>query len=278
MSERTQHEPLPSMSEHVITRIGIHLGTDDCHPDLHLHVTPSVLDPDGHVTFGVLGAFVDLASSQTTGVAVGRPFVHSDIAVHRLAAPADDLLVATGSVVRLGGRTGVVEVDVADGGGRRVAHSSQQIVFMGPPPDRATGTASEFRRAFLAWFDGTTRLEVALADELGMRGGTTADGAPAWWMPHTARTRNGFGGLHGGVAAGLVDAAAAGLVAATTGRAARTRSAALRYPVPGKAGPFRADPAVLGHDGDTVLVRVAVVDEGADDALVVLADTSVSVG
>ena len=128
-----------------------------------------------------------------------------------LGGPADDLLVATGSVVRLGGRTGVVEVDVADGSGRRVAHSSQQIVFMGPPPDRATGTASEFRRAFLAWFDGTTQLGVPLADELGMRGGTTGDGAPAWWMPHTARTRNGFGGLHGGVAAGLVDAAAAGL-------------------------------------------------------------------
>lgn len=278
MSERKLHEPVPGLSEHVITRLGIHAGGGDCGPALHLHLAPSVLDADGHVAFGVLGAFVDLASSQPDGITVGRPFVHADIAVHRLARPTDDLLVARATAVRLGGRTGVIEVDVVDGAGERVAYSSQQVVFMGPPPEVVPHGMSEFHRVFMARFDGTNRLDGPLLDVLGVRAGTTDAGAPAWWMPHTERTRNGFGGLHGGVAAGLVDAAAAGAISSVTGGPARTRSAALRYPVPGTAGPFRADPVILGHDDTDALVRVAVVDEGADDALVVLADATVAHG
>jgi uncharacterized protein (TIGR00369 family) len=280
MSERRVHEPVQAMSRHVVTGIGIHIEADDCAPGLHLHLWPGLFDGDGHVAFGVLGAFVDLASSQTPGVVLTRPLVHADIAVHRLARPQGDLLFARTSAARVGGRTAIVEVDVTDAAGNRVAFSSQQLVFMGPPPagSPARLDRSEFRRAFLARFDGTGRLEAPLLEALGVRAGLTGEGTPAWWMPNTDRSQNGFGGLHGGVATALVDVAAAGAVADATGSPARTRSASLRYLVPGTVGPFRADPVVLGSDGGRSLVRVAVVDEGADDTVFIVAEADVGPG
>jgi uncharacterized protein (TIGR00369 family) len=284
MSERKVHEPIQAMSRHVVTSIGIHIEDEACAPGLHLHLSPGLFDDDGHVAFGVLGSFVDLASSQADGVTMTRPLVHADIGLHRLARPQGELLLARTTTARVGGRTAVVEVDVTDETGTRVGYSSQQLVFMGPPPARSSGPSpsplgrSEFRRAFLSRFDGTGTLDAPLLEALGVRAGLTGEGAPAWWMPNTGRSQNGFGGLHGGVATALVDVAAAGVVAHATGSPARTRAASLRYLVPGTAGPFRADPVVLGTDGDRSLVRVAVVDEGAGDQVIVLAEAHVGPG
>lgn len=280
MSERKVHEPVQAMSRHVVTGIGVHIEDEECAPGLHLHLSPNLMDADGHVAFGVLGAFVDLASSQTPGILLTRPLVHADIAVHRLARPQGDLLFAHPAAARVGGRTAVVEIDVTDGTGARVGFSSQQLVFMAPPPPVSSTPLdrSEFRRAFLARFDGTGTLDAPLLEMLGVRAGLTGDGTPAWWMPNTDRSQNGFGGLHGGVATALVDVAAAGLVAERTGAPARTRSASLRYLVPGTAGPFRADPVVLATEGDRSLVRVTVVDEGANDEPIILAETDVTPG
>jgi acyl-coenzyme A thioesterase PaaI-like protein len=94
-------------------------------------------------------------------------------------------------------------------------------------------------------------------------------------LPDRRTAAPGFGGLHGGVTTALVDAAATGLVAGREGRPARTLSTALRYIEPGLRGPFRADPSIVGLADGEALVRVPLVDEGADDVLIVLAEARV---
>jgi acyl-coenzyme A thioesterase PaaI-like protein len=298
MSEPRIHEPVGAMSRHVLTQIGAH-ADDGCAEGLHLHLGPTLFDTDGHVTFGVLGAFCDLASSEPDGISIGRPFVHGDIGVHRVARPVGDILFARTTTARLGGRTAVVEVELVDGTGARVAYGSQQIVFVGPPPDQSPRGRAAFQRAFLSMFGGQVTLPGPLREVLGIAAGTGPGGVPAWRMPSSPLSRNGFGGLHGGVSTALVDVAACDLatgvrpgvapsadaaphavpsvaVAAPAAAPARTVAASLRYLRPGTTGPFRAEPEVVGVDGDQALVRVPIVDEGADDRLIILGEARVA--
>ena len=55
--------PSFELSDHVIGKIGVHAPSrdDPCGPGMHLHVTPVLLEPDGHLDFGVLGVFLDIA-------------------------------------------------------------------------------------------------------------------------------------------------------------------------------------------------------------------------
>jgi acyl-coenzyme A thioesterase PaaI-like protein len=280
MSEERIHEPVGMMGRHVLTQVGAH-ADDSCVEGLHLHLGPALFDTDGQVTFGVLGAFLDLASSQPEGIPLGRPFVHADMTTHRLAAPQGELLLARTAAARIGGRTAVVEVELVDEVGVRVAYSSQQLTFMGAPPRQSTEGRAAFRRMFLSMFRGEVSLPGPLNDVLGIEPVPGPGGAPAWRMPHRDLSRNGFGGLHGGVANALVDAAASGVVAGNArggaGESAGCLSAALRYLVPGTAGPFRADPTILGVEDGQALVRVAIVDEGAEEKLIILAEARVRV-
>ena len=285
MSEPRIHEPVGALGRHVLTRIGAHHGGDGCVEGLHMHLGPTLFDPDGFVTFGVLGAFLDLCSSEPDGIFVGRPFVHGDMGVHRLARPQGDVLRARTTAARIGGRTAVVEAELLDDAGARVAYGSQQLVFMGPPVREAPRGDAAFHRAFLSLFRGEVTLQGPLHGVLGIEQVTGPGGGPAWRMPHADLSRNGFGGLHGGVTTALVDAAATGLVAESAsasggadGRPARTVSTALRYLEPGLKGPFRADPTIVGLADGEALVRVPLVDEGADDVLIVLAEARVRLG
>jgi uncharacterized protein (TIGR00369 family) len=281
MSEQRIHEPVGMMGRHVLTHIGAH-ADDSCVEGLHLHLGPALFDADGQVTFGVLGAFLDLCSSQPEGIPIGRPFVHADMGTHRLAVPRGEMLLARTTAARIGGRTAIVEVELVDEVGVRVAYGSQQLVFMGPPPAQSAEGRAAFHRMFLSMFRGEVSLPGPLNDVLGIEQVPGPDGGAAWRMPHQDLSRNGFGGLHGGVANALVDAAATGAVARDVpggaGVPARSLSAALRYLVPGTAGPFRADPTVLGVEEGEALVRVAIVDEGADEKLIILAEARVRVG
>ena len=57
-------EPRPDLTfthpmvENVVSKIGIHATEpgDPCGSGMHLHLSPALLDDDGHVDFGVLGS------------------------------------------------------------------------------------------------------------------------------------------------------------------------------------------------------------------------------
>lgn len=90
-------------------------------------------------------------------------------------------------------------------------------------------------------------------------------------MPLGPISRNGFGGLHGGVAFSLV-AEAASLAAGSLVGPVEVKSALLRYLVPADVGPIRATSTVMPQDDGSVHVRVAVRDLGRDGELCILGE------
>lgn len=268
------------MAGHVLGRLGIHATDkgDPCGDGMHLHLAPPLLDDDGHVDFGVLGVFLDMACSQA-GLQGG--FLHADISVHRIGKPQGTKLLVDARVARRGGRSAVVHIDVHDDLGVRVAYSCQQIRIATPrpmaegAPEPTPEQRAAMHRSFMERFNGECTLDGPLHDSLDLRATTDATGAPVWTMPLTPSSRNGFGGLHGGVAFSLVGDAAAGGAAAAGFSGAKTTSALLRYLAPGLVGPFRAVPEVMPQADGDAFVRVEVFDEGADDLLIVLGEVHV---
>lgn len=271
MSEQPGVEPRHPMADHVINQIGLHAPDPEgpCGDRLHLHLSPMVLEDDGHVDFGVLGVFCDMASSQAVDMG---PFVHADISINRIARPAGTRLFATADALRAGKRTTIVHLEIIDDTGVCVAESTQQIVMMKPSPEMAAamhdGDREAWRRRFMAAFDGECRLDGRLHDIIGIERG---DDGETCRMALSAASRNGFGGLHGGVAFDLVTEAAVG-AAAEAGIAAHPVGALLRYLAPAIAGPFRAVPTAHPRDDGSMFVLVAVHDEGQDDQLCIVGE------
>ena len=271
-------EPSPDLTfthpmvENVVSKIGIHATEpgDPCGSGMHLHLSPALLDDDGHVDFGVLGVFFDMACSQA---GLNSPFLHQDISVHRIDKPTGTKLLVDARVARRGGRSAVIQIDVHDDLGTRVAYSCQQLRLAPNAEEHDLEAMQVFRDAFFRQFDGVCRLPGRLHDTLGLSRGER-EGKQVWWLPLGPTSINGFGGLHGGVAFSLVGDAAAGAAAHEFG-AAKTTSALVRYLAPGLGGPFRAEPMVMPQaDGDAI-VRVEVFDEGADDLLIIIGEAHV---
>lgn len=274
MGAVTESPPLPhdpwSSSGHVLGKIGLGFVDDGAGPSVVLTPHPLLVDADGFLGFGVLGMLMDLASSTALDWAPPRPFVHADITVHRLR-PANGELVANARAVRQGRRTAIIVIDLRDGIGTTVATSTQEIAFKGQPEDAPPGV-KQARASFRSMFDGVCRMTRSLEDELGI----TESIPGSWSMALRPERTNGFGGLHGGVATTLVDAAASGFMSQQWDRPAQTVSAAVRYLSPATVGPFLAQPEVLVDAGGFAVCRVPVIDTGADDRLVILAETHVA--
>lgn len=261
-------DPVEHFRGHVLSKVGLAFTDDEGGgPAVTLEPHPMVLDDDGHVSLGVLGVLFDLASSVASDNR-GRPFVHADIGVQRLRPPSGTMLV-TGAPARAGRRTAIVELEMHDRTGALVATSTQEIVWRGPEGEGVVSEAMEqMRSMFRTMFDGTCRLTRPIEQELGV----TADGAGAWSMALGPDRTNGMAALHGGSAVVLVDAAVAGVMAERWHRPARTLSTTLRYLRPALVGPFVARPEVRVDEGGAAVLRVPVIDTGAGDELVIVAE------
>lgn len=274
-SDREAERDEFDLSGHVIGQLGLRVDERGGERHLDLDLVPVHLDGDGHVDFGVLGVFLDLASSQPSEMRTVGPWVHADMTIHRLRPPRGQTLRTAPRMARMGRRSGIVEIEVHDETGAHIARSVQEVVFLtDPEPSDVHDDAVERRERFLRWFQGDCRLTRPLPEVLGVA--RDDDGRVGWAMPLREVGRNGHGGLHGGSATALVDAAAAGVVAEQTGAPAHTLNAAVRFLAPGMQGPFRAVPRVVGHVGSSATVVVEVRDTGADDRLIILADAVVA--
>jgi uncharacterized protein (TIGR00369 family) len=172
------------------------------------------------------------------------------------------------------GRASVVDrVQVFDDGaaGARIAEgvlTSAVLVPDGGPPAFARPVAMApdgvgDAPAFAEWLDvrrgGDGVLELDLRDEL----------------------RNPWGIMHGAVVSALVDVASVEAVAASTrtsdasGTAVATADITLHFLAPGRIGPVAARTTVLGERPDGVVVRVELVDRGANDRRMAVAVTTV---
>lgn len=274
---RHEHSDEFSVGGHVLGQIGLHWPEpgDACGEGLHLHLTPMVLEPDGHVDFGVLGVFLDMAGSQAGPM---RPFVHADISIQRIARPRGEKIFIDARTLRAGKRTSIVQVEAFDELGTRIADSTQQVSYrtVEGMAEAATERSAEMRARFRAGFDGICKLAGRLHDTIGLTEGVARDGSPFWTMPSGEASQNGFGGLHGGVAFDLVTDAAAGGASKLMGPS-RANGALLRYLAPASVGPFRAVPLVMLEDDGAAFVRVHVLDEGQDDKLCIVGEVHVTV-
>lgn len=261
-----------TMSRHVLTRLGLEVVTSE-QLRFDLRLADAHLDAEGHVDMGVLGTYVDMTSSQPPEMA-GRPFVHADISVHRLARPEGTRLHADARALRLGKRTGVVEIEVHDDAGVHVARSVQGIAFPSGVTAPRRSHADEVGEHFFSRFHGDCTLDRPFRDVVGISG-PHGDGPDAWWEIALGEVNvNGFGGLHGGVATALVDAAATGTVRAAGFEPAGSVSLAVRYLAPSLAGPIRAVGRLAGRLDGVAVVAVELRD--ADGTLTILSDVHVA--
>ena len=275
-TEAPRHEPVMSTDRHVLGRLGLSFAFDDTGSQVRCDPHPLLLDGAGHISFGALGVLFDLASGSAFDMAATGPWVHADIAVHRVAPPCGTMS-ATAWLERSGKRTAIVSIDLVDSLGTLVAASTQEIAFLARPaePVEPTPEMEAMREGWRAMFDGVCRLVQPLEVELGIERDQAA-GAPTWTMALANDRTNGMGGLHGGCATTLVDVAAAGAVSVSRGGApTRTLSASVRYLTPARVGPFHATPRILADDGTTAVLRVPIVDTGAGGATVITADVTV---
>lgn len=258
---------LAHMGGHVMARIGLRGVDDGTDRRMALETSPVTLEAGGHVDFGVLGVFFDMASSG--GFDPPRGGVHADIAITSLRPPSGPM-TATARAARQGSRTGVVEVDLRDDTGALIATSTQEVVFRDPPVERPTERSevmAAMRARFRAMFDGSVRLTEPLAEALGVerRG-------DRWHMAMAPDRTNGGGALHGGCAIALVSTAARDAATDALAGPARTLSAAVRYLAPARVGPFTAAAEVTGVTGPVATLRIRVTDDGQADRAVILAD------
>jgi uncharacterized protein (TIGR00369 family) len=93
-------------------------------------------------------------------------------------------------------------------------------------------------------------------------------------LPITDRVKNPWGILHGGATAVLVDAAGTHAI----GDGSVASDVTLHFMRPGRVGPAVARPTVIGARPDGHVVRVEVVDAGADDRLMAVAVSTVRAG
>jgi uncharacterized protein (TIGR00369 family) len=87
--------------------------------------------------------------------------------------------------------------------------------------------------------------------------------------------RNPWGIMHGAVASALVDVASVEAVTATKRAAVATADITLHFLAPGRIGPVAARTVVLGERADGTVVRVELVDRGANDRCMAVAVTTV---
>jgi acyl-coenzyme A thioesterase PaaI-like protein len=263
----------------VPNRLAGYFGTSSIRTDAttvttRLPVRDEVRDQQGDLRMGAITYAVDLATGLAMGLAVLERdmwVVTTDIDVHLTVPVIDGPLRIEVEVLRAGATTAVSSFELHDDStGRPVGGGT------------ATGRPFpfDFDRSYLDVPIGSPLVHVSpdeplvgpVASMLGLRVGEDASVEVDIddWL------RNPWGILHGGVTACIVDIAAEHAAVAALGRPARTTGSMIRYVAPGRVGPARAVPRVLGDDGTTALVEVRVSDTGADDRLLAIATMTVA--
>lgn len=234
------------------------------------HVVGEVLElehlrgPRGNVRAGALLTMADTVGGMCAGLAVLPGWVVSTNLMLRTeptqhAGP----LALDARVLRVGRKAVVTQVEIRDAGqgGALVGDgvlTSAVLEPAGGPPD--------FPRPMVLDAPGGPDPVLPVLEFFGIRahGDSVA-------LDITDRVRNPWGILHGGATAVLVDAASAHAI----GEGATTADVVMHFLRPGRVGPAVAHASVIGERADGTVVRVEVVDAGADDRVMAVAVTTV---
>lgn len=235
------------------------------------HVVGEVRDldhlrgPADNVRAGALLTMADTVGGMCSGLAVLPGWVVSTNLMLRTVPRAHHGPLALEATISRVGRNAVVSQvsirDVGDGGAL-IADGALTSAVLEPE-----GGPPEFPRPMTLDPPDDPEPVLPLLEFFGVA--RHDDAAVA--LPITDRVRNPWGILHGGATAVLVDAAGAHAI----GEGAVTADVVLHFMRPGRVGPAVARATVIGARADGHLVRVEVVDAGADDRVMAVAVSTV---
>jgi uncharacterized protein (TIGR00369 family) len=241
------------------------------------HVVGEVLElehlrgPGGPVRAGALLTIADTVGGMCAGLAALPAWVVSTNLMMRIDAGDHAGPLALDARIRRVGRNAVVtQVEITDAGADDVVIAdgvltSAVLVPEGGPPD--FGRPMVLESAGVQSDGLPVDPVLPLLDFFAIQ---PVD-ATAVGLDITDRVRNPWGILHGGATAVLVDAVATH----TVGDGAVTTDVVLHFLRPGRVGPAVARATVLGRRRDGHLLRVEVVDTGADDRVMAVAVATV---
>jgi uncharacterized protein (TIGR00369 family) len=252
-----------------VTQVALHEPAIPASPtETHVVGEVTTLDhlrgPGGSIRAGALLTMADTVGGMCAGLTALPGWVVSTNLMLRTVPGAHVGPLALDAIVLRAGRKAIVaQVEIRDAGegGALIADgvlTSAVLEPEGGPPD----------------FPRPMQLVPPMSDEPILplleffSVGAHPDGVA---LPITDRVRNPWGILHGGATAVLVDAASTHAI----GERAVTADATLHFMRPGRIGPAVARPTVIGERADGHVVRVEVVDAGADDRLMAVAVTTV---
>ena len=251
-----------------VTQVALHEvdypgGPTDTHVVGEVIKLEHLRGPMGNVRAGALLTMADTVGGMCAGLAVLPGWVVStNLMLSTVPAVHHGPLTLDARVLRAGRNAVVTRVEICDRGDadRLIADgvlTSAVLQPEGGPPD--------FPRPMVLEAPAEPEPVLPLLEFFGIE--RHDDAAVA--LEIIDRVRNPWGILHGGATAVLVDAAATHAI----GGDATTTDVVMHFLRPGRVGPAVARATVLGDRPDGHLVRVEVVDAGADRVMAVAVTT-----
>lgn len=234
---------------------------------------PEIADRSGRTRVGVLATLVDVVAGERAIRSVLPNWTAtSDLSVYVDEVPRTGAIEATAEILRTGRQTIVLEATLREADGE-APFGVGQIGFavLAARGDIQTrghwAEAPEIRTVFARPDSG---FQNGLLETMGLE---ESPGDPSRIrLPHIGTyATNSLDALQGGAVAIVLDACAERFAAAELACDVRVRSVAIHYLKLGRVGPIRAEAQSVARTTGGLLVRVTLVDEGADDALLTVA-------
>ena len=243
-------------------------------------IVPEILNAGGSARISALGVFVDVMAGGAALRAAGEGWaVTSDLAVHATRAVTGGTIVGCARVLRAGKNTIVLEVDVAersaDGEGAETGSVVATSTLSFARIERRSGApATNVDEALPYEFAGPEDgLRAPLFEALGIRVVEASRGEVE--VPLVDYVRNSVGAMQGGGLLCVAEAAAEAWAGATHPSAGWVATDLVaHYLAMVKVGPIASRVRVMRTSADAALVRVDLVDRGADDRLLTVVNVS----
>jgi uncharacterized protein (TIGR00369 family) len=220
--------------------------------------------PGGGIRAGALLTMADTVGGMCAGLtALPGWVVSTNLMLRTVPGAHVGPLALDATVLRAGRKAIVTQVEIRDAGNGSAPVADGVLTSAVLEPE---GGPPDFPRPMQLVPPVTDEPILPLLEFFSVR--AHPDGVA---LPISDRVRNPWGILHGGATAVLVDAAGTHAV----GEGAVTADVTLHFMRPGRVGPAVARPTIVGERADGHVVRVEVVDAGADDRLMAVAVTTV---
>lgn len=246
---------------------------DSFHCIVQAPVVPEICTDRGGVHAGVVATLVDVLGASLAIRATYPDWIATaGLSIYMTRPATSDTIVASGTVIRAGQSINVIDVDIREavnGFTNTSTSIGSAIMTFSRLPRRKDTIEVEPESVngimFALEHSGLSRNYL---NEVGLQ--IIDDRAGGVEIKMTEYVRNSFGAIQGGIVALLADVAGQCAARASTGQPLITKDLTLHYLSQGKVGPFLTRARMLRKTSDTALMRVELVDKGANDRLLML--------